>query len=143
MPWIKTLISSWKWLLALGLFAAFIFVDQQVQSLKQQLQTAKAQVETKELQYQTAQTFNDSLNATIVEMSKHTADSYAAEDWMRKFNAAMAANLDRAKRDIGKLINEQAKDANSCSGSFSPAVYERMLDVYRNGTTGAEGDNSG
>ncbi|HDI3318786.1 TPA: hypothetical protein PMF73_002647 [Vibrio cholerae] len=139
MPWIKSLSGYGKWIISIGVLIAFLVLDQQVQSLKYQLSEAKGKLEAKELQFQTAQAFNDSLNATVQELNKVNADSHAAANWARKLNAAMAANLEKAKDDIGKLIDE-ATPSSTCSGTYSPDVYQRMLQFYGAGT---EGDNSG
>ncbi|MGL6025685.1 MAG: hypothetical protein ACRC0U_00965 [Vibrio sp.] len=139
MPWIKVISVGGKWVVAIAVLFALVAYDQQVKSLRLELSSARWAIEAKEMQYQTAQSFNESLNATVQEMNRISADSHAAEEWSGKFNAAMAESLEKAKGDIGRLIDEAAT-SNSCSGSYSPAVYQRMLDFYR---AGAEGDNSG
>ncbi|EKO3874561.1 hypothetical protein P0F29_003190 [Vibrio metschnikovii] len=130
MSWIKTLNVYSKWFLSIAFLSALIVYDQKVGSLKLELNAANSELASKDMQYKTAQAFNQSLNATVKELSKINAESHTAEEWSRTFNAAMAANLEKAKNDIGMLIDE-ATLSNYCRGTYSPDVYQRMLDFYR------------
>ncbi|EKO3667244.1 hypothetical protein NM449_17550 (plasmid) [Vibrio metschnikovii] len=130
MSWIKALRAYSKWFLSIAVLIALITYDQKVAALKLELNAATGEIASKEMQYKTAQSFNESLNATVKELSKLNAESHTAEEWSRTFNAAMAANLEKAKNDIGMLIDE-ATLSSDCRGTYSPDVYQRMLDFYR------------
>ncbi|ENB2053089.1 hypothetical protein D2H34_004556 [Vibrio fluvialis] len=131
MSWIKSIKGIAVAIAIASVLLIFWQLQSYIDSLNKEIDRVKSQNTALQIKFDTAAAFNNSLNGTILSMSQQLVDAQVADDWVRKFDAAMAARLKEASEDIGNMINEKSPDYIGCSGSFSDAVYQRMLDVYQ------------
>lgn len=141
MSWIKSIKGIAVAIAIASVLLIFWQLQSYISSLNKEIDRVKSQNTTLQIKFDTAAAFNDSLNGTILSMSQQLVDAQVADDWVRQFDAAMAARLKEASEDIGSMIDEKSPNYVGCSGNYSDAVYQRMLDVYQP-TNGREGDRS-
>ncbi|EGR0659841.1 hypothetical protein EYU44_18045 [Vibrio cholerae] len=140
MPFLKmSSFLNFKFILTALLVLLAGYQHIKLLQISSELKVRTVELNSEKAKMAVAEEFNESMNSTIQSLHQQLIDYQNANDWVESFNAAMAANLEKAKDDIGKLIDE-ATPSSTCSGTYSPDVYQRMLQFYGAGT---EGDNSG
>jgi hypothetical protein len=78
---------------------------------------------------------NHTMHNTIQLMQQQLDDAREADNWLREVSKIVDAKLNTAVDDIKRLTNEDETKAG-CAVEFSPDVYQRMLDAYRDARGG-------
>jgi DNA-directed RNA polymerase subunit F len=129
------LTSYFPWLITIcALVVSFFYVAEQqfLESKVAVLQSDNARVV---VERNSVIEVNHAMHNTIQQMQQQIDEARDADNWLREVSKIVDAKLNTVVDDIKRLTNEDEAKAG-CVVEFSPDVYQRMLDAYRDARGG-------